>query len=77
MYVLGHLLGTSRPDYTKVSFEDIFLLCVNLYVEFGQGAEWFIIMLSNVGLISAEGRTKIQKKIANQKNLTLVLTLLG
>ena len=61
MYVLGHLLGTSQPDYTKVSFEDIFLLCVNLYVEFGQGAEWFIIMPSNVGLISAEGRTKIQK----------------
>jgi hypothetical protein len=28
-------------------------------------------------LISAEGRTKIQKKIVNQKNLTLVLTLLG
>lgn len=72
MYALGHLLGMSQPDYTKVSFEDIFLLCVNLYGEFGQGAERLVIMLSNVGLISAEGRTKIP-----QKNLPRALTLLG
>ena len=67
MYVLGHLLDTSQPDYTKVSCEDIFLLCVYLYGGFGQGDESFIIMLSNVGLNPVEGRTKIQKTIVSQK----------